>query len=50
MNLHLKMPLFFLVALAALSSGEVYAQVPSAIAVPGQNIVTTLHAEGAQIY
>lgn len=50
MNLHLKMPLFFLVALAALLSGEVYAQVPSAIAVPGQNIVTTLHAEGAQVY
>ena len=47
---HLKMPLFSLVALAALLAGEVYAQVPSAIAVPGQNIVTTLHAEGAQVY
>jgi hypothetical protein len=47
---HLKMPLFALVALAALLPGEVYAQVPSAIAVPGQNIVTTLHAEGAQVY
>ena len=47
---HLKMPRFALVALATLLGGEVYAQVPSAIAVPGQNIVTTLHAEGAQVY
>ena len=47
---HLKMPLFFVVALATLLAGEVYAQVPSAIAVPGQHVVTTLHAEGAQVY
>jgi hypothetical protein len=47
---HLRMPLFSLVALATLLPGPVYAQVPSAIAVPGQNIVTTLHAEGAQVY
>ena len=50
MHPYLKMPLFSLVALATLLSGEVNAQVPSAIAVPGQNIVTTLHAEGAQVY
>jgi hypothetical protein len=50
MNPGFKIPLFSVVALAALLSGEVHAQVPSAIAAPGQNIVTTLHAEGAQVY
>jgi len=50
MHPYLKMSLFSLVALATLLSGEVNAQVPSAIAVPGQSIVTTLHAEGAQVY
>jgi hypothetical protein len=48
MNPHLS--LFSFVALAALLSGEVCAQLPSAIAVSDQNIVTTLHAEGAQVY
>ena len=50
MNFPLKMSLFSLAALAALLSRDVNAQVPSAIAAPGQHIVTTLHAEGAQIY
>jgi hypothetical protein len=49
MNL-LKMPLLSVVALATLLSGETHAQVPSAIAAPGLNIVAVLHAEGAQIY
>jgi hypothetical protein len=50
MNRSLKMPLLSVVALAALLSGETHAQVPPAIAAPGQNIVTTLQAEGAEVY
>jgi hypothetical protein len=39
------------VALApAALAGEVAPQVPAAIAAPGQTLVTTLHAEGAQIH
>jgi uncharacterized protein DUF3455 len=44
--------LLFAVAAVAVSArtGDVSAQVPAAIAAPGQTVVATLHAEGAQIY
>jgi hypothetical protein len=35
---------------AALSSSPAAAQVPAAIAAPGETVVATFHAEGAQIY
>src|SRR6476660_7267220 len=35
---------------AAAGTGVASAQVPAAIAAPGESIVLTLHAEGAQIY
>lgn len=35
---------------ATLRTGEAAAQVPAAIAAPGQSVIVTLHAEGAQIY
>jgi hypothetical protein len=35
---------------AALAAGGARAEVPAAIAAPGQSPVATLHAEGAQIY
>jgi hypothetical protein len=31
-------------------SGAAFAQIPSAIAAPGESVVATLHAEGAQVY
>jgi hypothetical protein len=37
------------VALSALASAA-SAQVPDAIAAPGETVVATLHAEGAQVY
>jgi hypothetical protein len=37
-------------ALGALLSGTASAQVPDAIAAPGESVVATFHAEGAQIY
>jgi Protein of unknown function (DUF3455) len=42
------LPLSTLVVLAC--AGTVTAQEPAAIAAPGGTIVTTLHAEGAQVY
>ena len=41
-------PLSMLVVLAC--AGAVAAQEPAAIAAPGETIVATLHAEGAQVY
>jgi hypothetical protein len=35
---------------AAAGTGAASAQVPAAIAVPGETVVVTLHAEGAQVY
>ena len=35
---------------AALLAGPAAAQVPNAIAAPGETIVATFHAEGAQVY
>jgi hypothetical protein len=40
----------FTLALGALLSGTASAQVPDAIAAPGESVVATFHAEGAQIY
>jgi hypothetical protein len=37
-------------ALGAMLSGTASAQVPDAIAAPGESVVATFHAEGAQIY
>ena len=42
------LPLSVLAVLAG--SGAVMAQVPPAIAAPGETVVATLHAEGAQVY
>jgi hypothetical protein len=42
------LPLFVLAVLAG--SGAVTAQEPTAIAAPGETVVATLHAEGAQVY
>ncbi len=44
--------LLFAVAVVAVHAraGEISAQMPAAIAAPGQTVVATLHAEGAQIY
>lgn len=51
MNVRLKTPLFAVsIALLCVLSGRVSAQVPAAIAAPGEKTVVTLHAEGAQIY
>ena len=43
-----RLPLSTLVILAC--AGAVTAQEPAAIAAPGETIVATLHAEGAQVY
>jgi hypothetical protein len=44
-------PLFLLgFAAACVIAGPALAQVPEAIAVPGEQLVATAHAEGAQIY
>jgi hypothetical protein len=40
----------FALLLGALMSGTASAQVPDAIAAPGESVVATFHAEGAQIY
>jgi hypothetical protein len=40
----------FALALGTLLSGTASAQVPDAIAAPGESVVATYHAEGAQIY
>ena len=42
----------FAVALVTvfMRAGEISAQMPAAIAAPGQTVVATLHAEGAQVY
>ena len=44
--------LLFAVAVVAVCTraGEISAQMPAAIAAPGQTVVATLHAEGAQVY
>jgi hypothetical protein len=44
-----RLSLSFVLCLA-LQSLAASAEVPEAIAVPGQTLVTTLHAEGAQVY
>jgi Protein of unknown function (DUF3455) len=43
-----RLPLSVLTVLAG--SGAVMAQEPAAIAAPGETVVATLHAEGAQVY
>jgi hypothetical protein len=51
MSISLNMPLFALsLAVASLLAGQTSAQVPPAIAAPGETTVATFHAEGAQIY
>jgi hypothetical protein len=44
--------LILLTAVAALAghSGRTFAQVPPAIAAPGETVVASFHAEGAQVY
>jgi hypothetical protein len=44
--------LLFATAVVALSmrAGQISAQMPAAIDAPGQTVVATLHAEGAQVY
>src|SRR6266481_8068842 len=44
--------LLFAVAVVAVHAraGEISAQMPAAIDAPGQTVVATLHAEGAQVY
>jgi hypothetical protein len=37
-------------SLAVAFTGAAHAQVPTAIAAPGETVVATLHAEGAQVY
>jgi hypothetical protein len=51
MRKHLKAALYaFPLALGAMPSCTASAQVPDAIAAPGETVVATFHAEGAQIY
>src|SRR6202043_555850 len=38
------------IIVAALTGGRASAEVPAAIAAPGESVVATFHAEGAQIY
>jgi hypothetical protein len=40
----------FAVVIPLASAGAASAQIPPAIAAPGENVVATLHAEGAQVY
>jgi hypothetical protein len=46
----LQAELIVAVLAAAVFAGAAAAQVPDAIAAPGENTVVTLHAEGAQVY
>jgi len=39
-----------LIALVAIAGSTAMAQVPEAIAAPGETVVATLHAQGAQVY
>jgi hypothetical protein len=47
---YLQAELIVAVIAAAAFAGAAAAQVPDAIAAPGENTVVTLHAEGAQVY
>jgi hypothetical protein len=47
---HLRQSFSCCVLAAALSGGHARAEVPSAIAAPGETAVATFHAEGAQVY
>jgi len=51
MSISLNMPWFVLsLSVALLLVGQTSAQVPPAIAAPGETTVATFHAEGAQVY
>lgn len=51
MNKVAKMLLFAIAAVAlSIRAGQLAAQMPAAIDAPGQTVVATLHAEGAQVY
>jgi Protein of unknown function (DUF3455) len=43
-------PFVFAFAAATTCAGNAFAQMPPAIEAPGQTVVATLHAEGAQVY
>jgi hypothetical protein len=43
-------PFVFAFAAATTCAGNAFAQMPAAIEAPGQTVVATLHAEGAQVY
>jgi len=43
-------PFYVILAMSILSPSMAGAQVPDAIAVPKETLVTTLHAQGAQVY
>src|SRR5215470_2746239 len=40
----------FVLAGSAFFSGQALAQMPPAVAAPGETVVATFHAEGAQVY
>jgi hypothetical protein len=51
LNVHRKAPLVAVsVVAASVLTSAASAQVPDAIAAPGETVVATLHAEGAQVY
>ena len=50
MNEIAKMLLFVTAVALSIQPGQVSAQMPAAIDAPGQAVVATLHAEGAQVY
>ena len=51
MNKIVNMPLFAVALVAVfMPAGKISAQMPAAIDAPGQTVVATLHAEGAQVY
>jgi hypothetical protein len=51
MNLYRKAPLLAVsVVAASVLTSPASAQVPDAIAAPGETVVATIHAEGAQVY
>jgi hypothetical protein len=51
MNKIVNIPLFAVALVAVcMRAGKISAQMPAAIDAPGQTVVATLHAEGAQVY
>jgi hypothetical protein len=50
MNKIEKMLLFVAAVALSIRAGQISAQTPAAIDAPGQRVVATLHAEGAQVY